>query len=74
MTRVSPRGVLRTEVQDLLHECFNYTQALEAYAAHLAGAEGSDDRVNIASEVSALAARLRSLHEELRARVLPLLG
>lgn len=73
MTRVSPRGILRSEVQDLLHECFNYTQALESYSAQLA-APGSEDRANLASEISALTARLRDLHEELRARVLPLLG
>jgi hypothetical protein len=74
MTRVSPRGILRSEVQDLLHECFNYTQTLESYAAQLADPDSGEDRANIASEIGALTARLRDLHEELRARVLPLLG
>jgi hypothetical protein len=73
MSRVSSRGLLRNEVQDLLHECFNYSQQLESFATSLM-APDQEDHTNVAHELQTAAARLRDVHEELRARILPLLG
>lgn len=74
-THLSERTYMRDEVRDLFHEFFNVLAALRTYAAALQTMRNlTEDDLEIVKELDRLVDMLNARAEQVRARVVNLVG
>ena len=74
-SRVTTREIVREEIHDLLHQCFNITESLKEQLVALGLEQQFSDRgAVIYEQLLVLLERMEASEETLRSRVLPVVG
>jgi hypothetical protein len=73
-TRVTEREIMRGEVQDLLHQTFNLIESARREVYEEASRPMPRDEAIFVERLSELVGALGETYEQLRARVLPIIG